>query len=58
VLKAPTHYGVWGREFLGSFSLAFYYARRLIQTNINTMVTNIINTLLRTVSSAEWVILF
>jgi hypothetical protein len=23
VLKAPTHYGVWGREFLGSLSLGF-----------------------------------
>jgi hypothetical protein len=32
VLKAPTHCGVWGRVFLGSLSLAFYYARRLIRT--------------------------
>jgi hypothetical protein len=32
VLKAPTHCGVWGRVFLGSLSLAFYYARRPIRT--------------------------
>jgi hypothetical protein len=31
VLKAPTHFGVCGRVFLGSLSLAFYCARRLIR---------------------------
>jgi hypothetical protein len=32
VLKAPTNCRVWGRVFLGSLSLAFYYAKRLIRT--------------------------
>jgi hypothetical protein len=27
VLKAPTNYRVWGRVFLGSLSLEFYYQR-------------------------------
>jgi hypothetical protein len=31
LLKAPTHCGVWGRGFLGSLSIAYYSARRLIQ---------------------------
>jgi hypothetical protein len=32
VLKAPTYCRVWGRAFLVNLSLAFYDARRLIQT--------------------------
>jgi hypothetical protein len=31
VPNAPTHHGVWGSGFLGSLSLAYYSARRLIQ---------------------------